>query len=112
MTHLGSQYHAWQGVGRQNFQMCWFNCLHSYRSPRRRAVTAQTNSALALSAANQGADTVNETIKRMGNISGQTALTEKCINDLDAYSKQIELITDTITNIAGQTNLLALNARH
>lgn len=77
---------------------------------KERAVTAQSNSALALDAAKQGASTVNETIKRMGNISEQTALTERCINELNDYSKQIELIADTITNIAGQTNLLALNA--
>lgn len=77
---------------------------------RERAVTAQANSALALEAAKQGESTVNETIRRMDNIREQTALTEKGINELEAYSKQIELIADTITNIAGQTNLLALNA--
>jgi len=77
---------------------------------RERAVTAQSNSALALEAAKQGESTVNETIRRMDNIREQTALTESGINELEAYSKQIELIADTITNIAGQTNLLALNA--
>ncbi len=77
---------------------------------KERAVTAQSNSALALEAAKQGESTVKETIRRMDNISEQTGLTEKCINDLDEYSKKIELITDTITNLAGQTNLLALNA--
>ena len=77
---------------------------------RERAVTAQSNSALALAAAKQGESTVNETIRRMDNIREQTALTETGINELEAYSKQIELIADTITNIAGQTNLLALNA--
>ncbi len=77
---------------------------------KERAVTAQANSALALAAAKQGENTVNETIQRMDNIREQTALTEKGIMELDVYSKQIELIADTITNIAGQTNLLALNA--
>ena len=77
---------------------------------KERAVTAQSNAALALEAAKQGENTVNETIRRMDNIREQTALTEKGINELEAYSKQIELIADTITNIAGQTNLLALNA--
>ncbi len=77
---------------------------------KERAVTAQSNAAMALSAAKQGESTVNETIQRMDNIRAQTALTEKGINELEAYSKQIELIADTITNIAGQTNLLALNA--
>jgi methyl-accepting chemotaxis protein len=77
---------------------------------KERAVTAQSNAALALEAAKQGENTVNETIRRMDNIREQTALTEKGINELESYSKQIELIADTITNIAGQTNLLALNA--
>lgn len=77
---------------------------------KERAVTAQSNSVLALESAKHGESTVNETIRRMSNISDQTAQTEKFINELDAYSKQIELITVTITNIAGQTNLLALNA--
>ncbi|HWR30057.1 MAG TPA: methyl-accepting chemotaxis protein [Negativicutes bacterium] len=77
---------------------------------KERAVTAQANSALALESAKLGESTVNETIGRMDNISEQTALTEARITDLEAYSKKIELIADTITNIAGQTNLLALNA--
>lgn len=77
---------------------------------KERAVTAQSNATMALSAAKRGESTVNETIQRMDNIREQTALTEKCITELEAYSKQIELIADTITNIAGQTNLLALNA--
>jgi methyl-accepting chemotaxis protein len=77
---------------------------------RERAVTAQANSELALESAKQGEGTVNDTILRMQSISEQTALTEKCISDLNEYSKKIELIADTITNIAGQTNLLALNA--
>lgn len=77
---------------------------------KERAQTAQLNSSHALEAATMGAGTVRETIERMENISTKTAITEKCISELDAYSKQIGLITDTITNIAGQTNLLALNA--
>lgn len=77
---------------------------------KERAVTAQQNSDIALKAAQEGETTVQETVARMDNIREQTALTEKCIADLEEYSKQIGLITDTITNIAGQTNLLALNA--
>jgi methyl-accepting chemotaxis protein len=77
---------------------------------RERAATAQSHSGLALETAKQGENTVGETIRLMENISDQTALTEKCINELDSYSKKIVLITETITNIAGQTNLLALNA--
>ena len=77
---------------------------------KERATEAQVNSVQVLEAAQQGSGTVHETIRLMGNISEQTAQTEQCINELNEYSKQIELITDTITNIAGQTNLLALNA--
>ena len=109
MTHLAANtVHGKESVVKTSKVLVQLSSL--IQIAKERAVTAQSNSALALDAAKQGAETVNETIKRMGNISEQTALTEKCINELDEYSKKIELITDTITNIAGQTNLLALNA--
>ena len=109
MTHLAANtVHGKESVIKTSKVLVQLSSL--IQIAKERAVTAQSNSKLALSAAKQGESTVNETIKRMGNISDQTAVTEKCINDLDEYSKQIGLITDTITSIAGQTNLLALNA--
>ena len=109
MTHLAANtVHGKEAVVKTSKVLVQLSSL--IQIAKERAVTAQSNSALALEAAKQGESTVKETIRRMDNISEQTGLTEKCINDLDEYSKKIELITDTITNLAGQTNLLALNA--
>jgi methyl-accepting chemotaxis protein len=109
MTHLAANtVHGKESVVNTSKVLVQLSSL--IQIAKERAVTAQANSALALEAAKQGENTVNETIRRMDNIREQTALTERGINELEAYSKQIELIADTITNIAGQTNLLALNA--
>ena len=109
MTHLAANtVHGKESVIKTSKVLVQLSSL--IQIARERAVTAQSNSAQALEAAKLGESTVKESMQRMDNISEQTALAEKCINELNAYSKKIEVITDTITNLAGQTNLLALNA--
>ncbi|KAB2951821.1 HAMP domain-containing protein [Heliorestis acidaminivorans] len=74
------------------------------------AIVAAENAVDSLTAAEVGKTTVEETVSRMVTIKKKTIETEEQIATLDQYSKQISMITETITNIAGQTNLLALNA--
>lgn len=75
-----------------------------------RAESAVANSQITTDAAEEGRQTVKETVIRMDNIKEKTVETEKIIATLNQYSEQIGLITDTITSLAKQTNLLALNA--
>ena len=62
------------------------------------------------STAEQGKNTVGEAVVCMENIKQKTSESEERIIELNRYSEQIGMITDTITSIASQTNLLALNA--
>ncbi|WP_162008068.1 methyl-accepting chemotaxis protein [Heliorestis convoluta] len=75
-----------------------------------KAVAAADYTGDSLKAAEKGKNTVEETVERMDKIRKKTVETEEQIATLNHYSKQISMITETITNIAGQTNLLALNA--
>nr|WP_096200829.1 methyl-accepting chemotaxis protein [Bacillus sp. FJAT-45350] len=77
---------------------------------KQKANSATDSSRVTLSAANEGTATVNDTIARMESIKLKTQETEDMIATLDKYSKEIGVITDTITQLADQTNLLALNA--
>lgn len=77
---------------------------------KQKATAAQENSKLTLKAANEGTKTVQATIETMETIKNKTEETEEMIGILDQYSKEIMVITDTITQLADQTNLLALNA--
>jgi len=68
------------------------------------------NSQNTLVAAESGRLKVDESVSKMGNIKRQAEKSSQIIGELNDYSQQISLITDTITNLAKQTNLLALNA--
>lgn len=77
---------------------------------KEKATSATSNSQSTLSTAQEGKETVNGVIRCMETIKAKTLETESLISTLDKYSKEIEGITQTITEIANQTNLLALNA--
>ena len=74
------------------------------------AKSAANNSDTTLNAANHGKETVSEAVSRMNTIREKALTSEELIHTLETYSKEIGLITDTITSLAQQTNLLALNA--
>jgi methyl-accepting chemotaxis protein len=71
---------------------------------------ASESSVLTLNSANNGKETVTETIKRMEVINQKAIETGQLMDRLGEYSEQIHVMTQTITEIANQTNLLALNA--
>ncbi len=57
-----------------------------------------------------GKNQVDETIRNISDIKQKTTETEQSMIQLQEYTKQIEQIASTISDIANQTNLLALNA--
>lgn len=61
-------------------------------------------------AAAGGGMTVKKSVDMVGKIKESVDIATQVILDLDAASKQISEIVNTITGIASQTNLLALNA--
>ena len=67
-------------------------------------------SVSTLNAAREGHETVREAVSAMERLGALAASTEKDMELLDDYSRQISSITEAITGIAQQTNLLALNA--
>ncbi len=77
---------------------------------KNKATSAELNSKTTLATAEEGKETVLEVVSRMNNIKAKTLETEELITGLNKYTKEITLITETISQIANQTNLLALNA--
>lgn len=74
------------------------------------AAESSQGSTATLEAAERGKATVEETMHCMQHIRMLSNENETLLLQLEAYSKQIGGISDTITSIANQTNLLALNA--
>ncbi|MBM7553572.1 methyl-accepting chemotaxis protein [Thalassobacillus pellis] len=64
----------------------------------------------ALNNAEQGSETVKETVKQMNLIQTAVDNTSEEIHTLEEKSVKIDEITEAITQIAEQTNLLSLNA--
>nr|WP_279537919.1 methyl-accepting chemotaxis protein [Paenibacillus turpanensis] len=75
-----------------------------------KATEAQQDSLRTLDVAEKGKETVVHTMECMESIQVCSSDTEKQVAALQQYSKQIEIIANTITEIANSTNLLALNA--
>jgi len=61
-------------------------------------------------AANEGSLAAEDTMRQMTNIEQTVLYSASVVDKLGDRSKQIGVIVDTISGIAGQTNLLALNA--
>ena len=77
------------------------------------AATAQEMSGKASATAQAtvaGQNSVDRAISQMKNIGEEAQRAQGAAGDLEAGSRQIEVIVGLISSIAGQTNLLALNA--
>ena len=74
------------------------------------AGTVTQDSEHASSLSQEGSKTVEETIKGMQSIRDKVEVSAQAVAEMGQRSEQIEIILDTIEDIASQTNLLALNA--
>jgi methyl-accepting chemotaxis protein len=64
----------------------------------------------AAQVARGGTETVEETMRRMGEIKGKVSQSTQKVREMGKRSEQIGTILEVIEDIASQTNLLALNA--
>ncbi len=64
----------------------------------------------ATTVANEGGASIDTAVKQMAMIEKVVNESAGLVSELGERSKEIGMIVETITNIAGQTNLLALNA--
>ena len=74
------------------------------------AQTGNKSAAEAAQIARHGAETVEETIKKMITIKTKVGISTQKVQEMGQRSAQIGAIIGTIDDIASQTNLLALNA--
>lgn len=72
--------------------------------------TGSKSAAEAAQIAHHGAETVEETIKKMITIKAKVGISTQKVQEMGQRSAQIGAIVETIDEIASQTNLLALNA--
>jgi methyl-accepting chemotaxis protein len=66
--------------------------------------------SVSVHTAQEGTDSVNQTLKQMQQINEAVGSTAKTIQQMSTYSQQIGNILYTLEEFANQTNLLALNA--
>ncbi len=68
------------------------------------------SSSQAIETAKEGSDTVEKTIRGMATIKEKVNISTHKVEDMLVRSEQINVILETIDDIASQTNMLALNA--
>ena len=75
------------------------------------SANAQANDAVnAVQVSQSAAKVVETTVKGMESIKARVDMSARKVQEMGERSSQIEMIVDTIEDIASQTNLLALNA--
>ncbi len=74
------------------------------------AGTMAATAEKAAEAAEEGSRAVDKTVRQMASIEKAVTNSAAVVTKLGDRSKEIGMIVDTISNLAGQTNLLALNA--
>ncbi|MBI9050224.1 MAG: HAMP domain-containing protein [Anaerolineaceae bacterium] len=74
------------------------------------AKTGADGSVEATQVAQEGSQTVKETMQGMQTIHLKVSQSAQKVHDMRTHSQQIGVIVETIDDIASQTNLLALNA--
>lgn len=77
---------------------------------RERTSSASSGAGAAKETATNGKEAVTGLISNMAQIREKSIASATMLQTLNEYTKQIDLITNSITAIARQTNLLALNA--
>ncbi len=82
----------------------------SIRQVSENAEAVSKGSTSATQEAQNGQNTIGQTIAGMENIRQKVQLSSKKMAEMDQRSNQIGIIVETIEDIATQTNLLALNA--
>ncbi|RKQ34593.1 methyl-accepting chemotaxis protein [Oceanobacillus halophilus] len=80
------------------------------QSSSEKADTSVNSAEYTMEAAKNGKQKVEEIEERMKAIKTSSTESKQKIEYLNAYTTEIQKITETITGIADQTNLLALNA--
>lgn len=74
------------------------------------ALVSEQTAQRAINMAQQGAETIKQTLGQIEKISEAVRASVAQIHDLNKISAQINTIIETVNDIAEQTNLLALNA--
>lgn len=74
------------------------------------AATVQEEATLTATSAQNGVQTIQETLQGMGRIRTKVSLSSEKVDEMGRQSQEIGKIVETIDDIASQTNLLALNA--
>jgi methyl-accepting chemotaxis protein len=74
------------------------------------AATVQEEATLTATSAQNGVQTIQETLQGMERIRTKVSLSSEKVDEMGRQSQEIGKIVETIDDIASQTNLLALNA--
>lgn len=79
-------------------------------STNRTALVSEQTAEQAVSIARKGAETIQQTLVQIAEISTAVTASGSKIHALNQLSRQIDVIVSTVTDMTEQTNMLALNA--